>query len=214
MELARCHYIVVDGPIGAGKTSLARRLARHLDADALLEAPEGNPFLGRFYEDMPRFALPTQLNFLFQRADQLRALTQLDLFGRATVADFLLEKDPLFARLNLSDDEFALYDKVYAHLKPQTPTPDLVIYLQAPVGTLVERVRKRGVEYERAISEHYLARIADAYSRYFYQYEAAPLLIVNSERLNFVDEAEHFQLLLSRIGSMRSQREFFNLGTQ
>jgi deoxyadenosine/deoxycytidine kinase len=214
MELTRCHYIVVDGPIGAGKTSLARRLARHLDADALLEAPESNPFLGRFYEDMPRFALPTQLNFLFQRADQLRALTQLDLFGRATVADFLLEKDPLFARLNLSDDEFALYDKVYAHLKPQTPTPDLVIYLQAPVGTLVERVRKRGVEYERAISEHYLARIADAYSRYFYQYEAAPLLIVNSERLNFVDDAEHFQLLLSRISGMRSQREFFNLGIQ
>ena len=214
MELARCHYIVVDGPIGAGKTSLARRLAHHLDADALLEAPENNPFLGRFYEDMARFALPTQLNFLFQRADQLRVLTQLDLFGRATVADFLLEKDPLFARLNLSDDEFALYDKVYAHLKPQTPTPDLVIYLQAPVATLVERVRRRGVDYERAISEHYLARIADAYSRYFYRYEDAPLLIVNSERLNFVEDVEHFRLLLSRISGMRSQREFFNLGTQ
>src|SRR5215475_6993845 len=212
MELARCHYIVVDGPIGAGKTSLARRLARHLDAEALLEAPENNPFLGRFYQDMPRFALPTQLNFLFQRADQLRALTQLDLFGRATVADFLLEKDPLFARLNLSDDEFALYDKVYAHLKPQTPTPDLVIYLQAPVATLVERVRKRGVDYERTISEHYLARLADAYSRYFYQYADAPLLIVNSERLNFVNDTEHFELLLSRIAGMRSQREFFNLG--
>jgi deoxyadenosine/deoxycytidine kinase len=214
MDLHRCHYIVVDGPIGAGKTSLARQLAYHLDADALLEAPEENPFLGRFYQDMPRFALPTQLNFLFQRADQLRALTQLDLFGRATVADFLLEKDPLFARLNLSDDEFALYDKVYAHLKPQTPSPDLVIYLQAPVATLIERVRKRGVDYERAISEHYLARLADAYSRYFYQYEDAPLLIVNSERLNFVDDTEHFQLLLSRITGMRSQREFFNLGVQ
>ena len=214
MELERCHYIVVDGPIGAGKTSLARRLAHHLDADALLEAPEENPFLRRFYQDMPRFALSTQLNFLFQRADQLRALTQLDLFGRPTVADFLLEKDPLFARLNLGDDEFALYEKVYAHLKPQTPTPDLVIYLQAPVATLIERVRKRGVDYERAISEHYLARLADAYSRYFYQYEEAPLLIVNSERLNFVDDAEHFQLLLSRIAGMRSQREFFNLGTQ
>ena len=214
MELQRCHYVVVDGPIGAGKTSLARRLAQHLDADALLEAPEENPFLGRFYQDMPRFALPTQLNFLFQRADQLRALTQLDLFGRATVADFLLEKDPLFARLNLSDDEFALYDKVYAHLKPQSPTPDLVIYLQAPVATLVERVRKRGVDYERTISEHYLARLADAYSRYFYQYAEAPLLIVNSERLNFVNDAEHFHLLLSRIAGMRSQREFFNLGTQ
>jgi deoxyadenosine/deoxycytidine kinase len=214
MELEKCRYVVVDGPIGAGKTSLARQLAEQLDAEALLEAPEDNPFLARFYEDMPRFALPTQLNFLFQRVDQVRQLTQLDLFGRATVADFLLDKDPLFARINLSDDEFSLYEKVYGHLKPQTSTPDLVIYLQAPVATLVERVHRRGVDYERAISEHYLARIADAYSRFFYQYEDAPLLIVNSERLNFVADPEHFRLLLSRIKGMRSRREFFNLGTQ
>jgi deoxyguanosine kinase len=214
MELERCHYIVVDGPIGAGKTSLARQLAHHLDANALLEAPEENPFLARFYEDMPRFALPTQLNFLFQRVDQVRGLSQLDLFGRRTVADFLLDKDPLFARLNLSDDEFALYEKVYSHLKPQTATPDLVIYLQAPVATLIERVHKRGLDYERAISEHYLARVADGYSRYFYQYDDAPLLIVNSERLNFVADPEHFLLLISRINGMRGRREFFNLGTQ
>src|SRR6202008_5109387 len=128
MERERCRYNDADGPIGAGKTSLARALAHHLDADALLEAPEQNPFLARFYEDMPRFALPTQLNFLFQRVDQVRGLSQLDLFGRRTVADFLVEKDPLFARLNLSDDELALYEKVDAHLKPQTSTPDLVIY--------------------------------------------------------------------------------------
>jgi deoxyguanosine kinase len=214
MELERCRYIVVDGPIGAGKTSLARQLAHHLDADALLEAPEANPFLARFYEDMRRFALPTQLNFLFQRVDQVRGLSQLDLFGRRTVADFLLDKDPLFARLNLSDDEFALYEKVYSHLKPQTAAPDLVIYLQAPVATLVERVHKRGLDYERSISEHYLARIADGYSRYFYQYDEAPLLIVNSERLNFVADPDHFQLLISRINGMRGRREFFNLGTQ
>jgi deoxyadenosine/deoxycytidine kinase len=212
MNLEKLHYVVVEGPIGAGKTSLARALALYFDADALLEAPEENPFLERFYEDMRRFALPTQLNFLFQRVDQIRGLTQLDMFRRQTVADFLLDKDPLFARLNLTDDELALYDKVYSHLKPQTPTPDLVIYLQAPVMTLIERVHKRGVAYERKISEQYLARLADAYSRYFYSYEDAPLLIVNSERLNFVDDPEHLQLLIGQVGGMRGRREFFNLG--
>ncbi len=212
MDLDKCRYIVVEGPIGAGKTSLARQIATHLAGDALLERPEDNPFLARFYEDMARYALPTQLNFLFQRIDQLRGVGQLDMFRRATVGDFLLDKDPLFARLNLSDAEYRLYEKVYSHLKPQAPTPDLVIYLQAPVETLVERVRERGVEYERTISPHYLARLADAYTRYFYQYVEAPLLIVNSERLNFVARAEHLTLLLTRIGSMRGQREFFNLG--
>ena len=212
MDVANCNYIVVEGPIGAGKTSLARELAMRLCADTLLELPEENPFLARFYEDMVRFALPVQLNFLFQRVDQLRELAQLDMFRRPTVADFLLDKDPLFARLNLSDDEYALYDKVYQHLKPQTPTPDLVIYLQAPVATLVERVQRRGVEFERSIPAGYLAKLADGYTRFFYQYDEAPLLIVNSERLNFVDDPEHFQLLVDRIASMRSQREFFNLG--
>ena len=212
MDAARCNYIVVEGPIGAGKTSLARELALQLGADTLLELPEENPFLERFYADMPRYALPAQLNFLFQRVDQLRQLAQLDMFRRPTVADFLLDKDPLFARLNLTDDEYALYAKVYEHLKPQTPVPDLVIYLQAPVPTLIERVQRRGVHYERAIPAEYLARLADAYTRFFYQYQEAPLLIVNSERLNFVDNPEHFRLLTDRIASMRGRREFFNLG--
>jgi len=212
MDLDKCRYIVVEGPIGAGKTSLARQIAARLAGDALLERPEENPFLARFYADMARYALPTQLTFLFQRIDQLRGIGQLDMFRRATVGDFLLDKDPLFARLNLADAEYRLYEKMYAHLKPEAPTPDLVIYLQAPVETLVERVRERGIDYERAISPHYLARLADAYSRYFYRYEEAPLLIVNSERLNFVANAEHLSLLLARIGSMRGRREFFNLG--
>lgn len=208
----RFRYLVVEGPIGAGKTSLARQLASRLHGDALLERPEDNPFLARFYEDMERFALPTQLTFLFQRVDQLRDVGQFDMFRRVTVSDFLFDKDPLFARLNLGDAEYQLYDKMYAHLKPQVPKPDLVVYLQAPVEVLVERVMRRGVGYERTISEHYLARIADAYSRFFYSYEEAPLLIINSQRLNFVDNPGHLDLLLSRIGSMRSQREFFNLG--
>src|SRR5881394_2991092 len=182
MQLDRCRYIVVEGPIGAGKTTLARELASKLHGETLFEQPDENPFLARFYDDMARFALPTQLTFLFQRVDQLRGLAQLDMFRRPTVADFLLDKDPLFARINLSDDEYALYDKVFAHLKPQTPTPDLVVYLQAPVDTLVERVHRRGIDFERKISASYLGRLADAYSRYFYGYDAAPLLIVNSER--------------------------------
>jgi deoxyadenosine/deoxycytidine kinase len=212
MDFHKLRYIVVEGPIGAGKTSLARQLAHHLDGETLLERPEENPFLARFYEDMPRYALPTQLTFLFQRVDQLRAVSQLDLFRRATVADFLLDKDPLFARLNLTDAEYGLYEKVWSQLRLDAPTPDLVIYLQAPVEALIERVHRRGVHFERTITAHYLARIADAYSRYFYSYRDAPLLIVNSERLNFVDDPDHFDLLRARIGTMRSQREFFNLG--
>jgi deoxyguanosine kinase len=213
MDIEKCRYVVVEGPIGAGKTSLARVLAQHVGGEELFERPEDNPFLERFYGDMPRFALATQLTFLFQRADQLSGVGQFDMFRQLTVGDFLLDKDPLFARLNLTDAEYLLYEKVYSHLKPQTPTPDLVIYLQAPVDTLIERVHRRGVDFERKISATYLTRLADAYSRHFYAYEAAPLLIVNSERLNFVDNPDHASLLLARIRSMRGRREFFNLAS-
>jgi len=213
MDLDKCRYIVVEGPIGSGKTSLAHVLAQHVGGEELFERPEENPFLERFYSDIARYALATQLTFLFQRVDQLAGVGQFDMFRRATVADFMLDKDPLFARLNLSDAEYRLYEKVYSHLKPQTPTPDLVIYLQAPVDTLVERVHRRGIEFERKISASYVERLADAYSRHFYGYDAAPLLIVNSERLNFVDNRDHVSLLLARIAAMRGPREFFNLAS-
>lgn len=203
-------YIVVDGPIGVGKTSLARRLSERYQAELMLEAADANPFLPRFYQDAARYALPTQLFFLFQRAAQVKNLKQRELFGHTTVADFLLDKDSLFARLNLNDEEYGLYQQIYTHLQPQTPTPDLVIYLQAPVEVLTERVKRRGVEYESLITEDYLARLAESYSRFFYQYDASPLLIVNSENLNFADQPQDFELLLERLGQMRGGREFFN----
>jgi deoxyadenosine/deoxycytidine kinase len=205
-------YLVVEGPIGAGKTSLARRLASRLSADALLEQPGENPFIARFYRDMARYALPTQLFFLFQRARMVEPLKQPDMFSRPTVADFLLDKDLLFARVTLSGDEFALYQKIYDSLRPQAPAPDLVVYLQAQPGVLAERVRRRAAGFERGISEEYLALLAESYARFFYHYTAAPVLIVNSENLNFVERDADFDLLVSRIRGMKSRREFFSLG--
>lgn len=207
--LDKARYIVVEGPIGAGKTSLARRLAQHLQAPTLLERPEENPFLARFYQDMERYALPTQLFFLFQRVDQLREQAQRDLFNKRLVADFLFEKDTLFAALNLSDDEYALYQQIYQMLKPRAPAPDLVIYLQAEPETLVERVHRRGIDAEKRISEGYIARVAERYARFFYHYDTAPLFIVNAERLNPVDDDEDFELLLQHLRAMRGYREFF-----
>ncbi len=208
----RFRHLVVEGPIGAGKTSLARRLASRLGADLVLEQPEDNPFLARFYRDMARYALPAQLFFLFQRARLLEPLAQPDMFARAVIADFLLEKDPLFARITLSADEFALYQKIYEVLRLRTPAPDLVIYLQAQPAVLVERVRRRAARYERDIREDYLARLAEGYASFFYHYDAAPVLIVNSENLNFVERDPDFELLVARLRAMRSRREFFNLG--
>jgi len=205
-------YLVVEGPIGAGKTSLARRLASRFSADLLLELPEENPFLARFYQDMARFALPTQLFFLFQRARLLEPLAQPDMFGRAVIGDFLLDKDPLFARITLSADEMALYQKIYDALRPRSPSPDLVVYLQAQPATLIERVRRRAKGYEKPVSEEYLALLAESYARFFYHYNAAPVLIVNSDNLNFVERDADFELLVSRLRGMRSRREFFNLG--
>ena len=205
-------YIVVEGPIGAGKTTLARKLAEVTGASTLLEDPGANPFLPGFYQDRARYALPAQLFFLFQRVNQVRDLGQGDMFKQATVADFILDKDPLFARLTLNDDELNLYQQIYNSIKPQSATPDLVIYLQAPTEVLVERVKRRGLNYEVSITEDYLLRLGETYAKFFYQYDAAPLLIVNSEHLNFVDAPADFDLLIERIIAMRGTREFFSMG--
>jgi deoxyguanosine kinase len=203
-------YIVVEGPIGCGKTSLAKLIAGRYNADLVLEDSAANPFLAQFYRDMRRRALATQIFFLFQRIDQLARLRQPELFGTRTVADFMLAKDPLFAQLTLDDDEYNLYTQLYNHLKPQAPAPDLVIYLQAPVESLVLRVQRRGNPMEKNISEEYLIRLSEAYTRYFYEYRDGPLLIINSERLNFVEDPGDLELLMARIEGMKGGREYFN----
>jgi deoxyguanosine kinase len=203
-------FIVVEGPIGVGKTSLARRLCTSLNAEAVLEQAAENPFLERFYRNPRAGALPTQLYFLFQRAQQLSALKQQDLFAPVRVGDYLLDKDRLFARVTLDDAEYTLYEQVYTKLDIQPPKPDLVVYLQAPVDVLLERIGKRGINYEQHIERQYLERLNEAYARFFHEFESAPLLIVNAAAIDPLNNQADYDELLAAIQRMKRGRLYYN----
>ena len=203
-------YLVVEGPIGVGKTTLARRLAQSFGSDLILEMPDVNPFLKQFYQQPRQSALPTQIYFLLQRAQQMRNLRQSDLFKPVQVADFLMDKDRLFAELTLTPEEFNLYQQLYAQLAIDAPVPDLVIYLQAPVDVLMRRIRSRGVDFESGISEEYLQRLSEAYVRFFHRYDASPLFIVNAAGINLADNDADYQALLERVRARPAGRQYLN----
>lgn len=208
--MARARNIIIEGPIGVGKSSLAKKLMATYDAQLLLEKPEDNPFLERFYEMPEHYALPTQLFFLFQRVRQIEQFEREKKVTLTSVADFMIDKDPLFARLNLDDDEFKLYQQAFDSLTVNVIPPDLVIYLQAPTDVLLQRVGKRGISYEQGVEPDYLARLSEAYTDYFYHYRASPLLIINAGEINFVDNPAHYSALVQQIDRIKAGRHFFN----
>ena len=203
-------YMVIEGPIGVGKTSLAKRLAHTFNTELILESPSANPFLPGFYENPKAVALPTQLYFLFQRAKQIETLRQTDMFKPVQIADFLIEKDQLFAKVTLNNAEYELYQQVYDRLTLEAPIPDLVIYLQAPADILLMRILERGIDYEKRIDEDYLKRIADAYIDFFYHYNMAPLLIVNTADFDLVNGSHNYNILLEYIKKLPPGRNYFN----
>lgn len=203
-------FIVVEGPIGVGKTSLAKRLAQSFASELILERAEDNPFLERFYRNRRNAALPAQLFFLFQRARQLEQIRQRDMFSPVRIADFLLQKDRLFAELNLDPNELGLYQQVAETLELDPPTPDLVVYLQAPAPVLLRRVASRGIPYEQLIDQEYLERLGEAYAKFFHDFDAAPLLIVNAASIDPIHRESDYQELLQTILRVKHGRHFFN----
>lgn len=206
----RPRFVVVEGPIGVGKTSLAQRLAESFGGEVMLEHVEANPFLERFYRSGRSAALPAQLFFLFQRARQLEELRQSDLFSRVRVADFHFAKDRLFAEINLDREEMSLYEQISARLQVESPVPDLVVYLQASVDALLQRIGRRGIAYERMIDRNYLEKLTDAYARYFHSYDDGPLLIVNASTIDPIHNDADYEQLFRQIERTTGGRHFFN----
>ena len=211
--LERFRHIAVEGPIGVGKSTLAARLAQHLGAEPMLERPAENPFLQRFYADMPGYAFQTQLFFLLQRWEQMQVLAQPSVFGAAVVSDFVFAKDAIFARLNLSDEEHRLYQQMVAHLALRVREPDLLIWLQAPTPTLFQRIRRRAISMEQGIGPDYLERLADAYAAHFQAYDGAPVFAVATEHFNPAERDADFDLLIERLAAFQGRRGFLDVGS-
>lgn len=203
-------YIAIEGSIGVGKTTLAKHLGHLFNYETLLEQPQDNPFLERFYKDTRTNALPTQLFFLLQRAKQLQQLRQCDMFEPVRIADFLIEKDPIFAQIVLDDDELRIYQQVYDQMTIDAPRPDLVIYLQAPTDVLIDRITARGVAFEQDISSDYLAALNEAYTHYFHYYDQSPLLVVNVADIDLANNTEHLHDLVETLLTIKSGRHYYN----
>jgi deoxyadenosine/deoxycytidine kinase len=209
VERAMFRYVVIEGPIGVGKTSLAKLLAKEFDARCILEKPEENPFLPHFYQERKKYAFQTQIFFLLNRFQQQKEIAQLDLFNQVTLCDYIFAKDRIFASINLDDHELALYEQIFGLLNVQIPTPDLVIFLQARPEVLIHRIKSRNVTYEKEIDLEYLKTLTDAYNYFFFHYEESPLLVVNTSEIDFVNRKEDFSQLVREIKQMKRGTAYF-----